>query len=486
MACNHHDHDHHHEDHDHELKFHYSVYTDKFELYAEADPFIIGLSSNILNHFSNLPDFTPLTNGTISLKLISGEQIVEQRLEEPQSPGTYIFDITPAHQGEAILEYNVSTEDGDFKIIIPEIRIFSSVDEAIPEIQKHEPSKVNTTVFSKEQSWKTDFATAYPVREPFGYIIKTAAQVQASSSSETVISAGMSGIISNIDNSILDGNNIYKGQKLFSIHGGSFADNNSFVRYMEAKNNFERAKADFDRSSLLVEDKIISDKDMLQSKNAYENARSIYENLDQHFNAGGQTITSPIEGFVRQLYIKNGQFVEAGQPLVLVSQNKMLVLRAEIQNRYLQYLQNIVTANIRIPETDKIFTLEELNGKIISTGKAAGSDNYLIPLNIEISNSANLMAGSFVELYLKTITNTVALTLPVSAIIEEQGVFFVYVQITPELFEKREIKIGATDGIKTEIIQGINENERIVTKGAIMIKLAQSTGELDAHSGHIH
>ncbi|MCK7461958.1 MAG: hypothetical protein MZU84_07820 [Sphingobacterium sp.] len=58
--------------------------------------------------------------------------------------------------------------------------------------------------------------------------------------------------------------------------------------------------------------------------------------------------------------------------------------------------------------------------------------------------------------------------------------------MTPELFEKREVLPGVTDGIRTEILKGIFENERIVTQGAVFIKLAQSTGTLDAHSGHVH
>ena len=90
------------------------------------------------------------------------------------------------------------------------------------------------------------------------------------------------------------------------------------------------------------------------------------------------------------------------------------------------------------------------------------------------------------ELYLKTVSDAEVLTIPNQAIIEEQGRYSIFVQVTPELFEKREIKTGQTDGIRTEVISGLADNERIVTKGAVMIRLAQSTGALDAHSGHVH
>ena len=51
---------------------------------------------------------------------------------------------------------------------------------------------------------------------------------------------------------------------------------------------------------------------------------------------------------------------------------------------------------------------------------------------------------------------------------------------------KREVKIGGTDGLNTEIISGITSKDRVVSKGAMMIKLAQATGTLDANSGHNH
>jgi multidrug efflux pump subunit AcrA (membrane-fusion protein) len=54
------------------------------------------------------------------------------------------------------------------------------------------------------------------------------------------------------------------------------------------------------------------------------------------------------------------------------------------------------------------------------------------------------------------------------------------------LFEKRLVVPGVTDGRNTRINSGINSGERIVTNGAISLKLAQGTGALDPHAGHVH
>jgi len=271
-----------------------------------------------------------------------------------------------------------------------------------------------------------------------------------------------------------------------TIKGSGLAENNSAVRFAEAQNNFEKASADYERARLLAEDKIVSEKQLLETKTLYENARSVYENLKQNFSAAGQTVFSPMSGFVKQLFVRNGQYVEAGQPLTVISQNKSLLLRAEVQQKYARHLLSIATANIRTTEDDKTYTLEELNGIVISVGKTTTTDNFLIPVTLQINNIGNFVPGGFVELYLKTVSNSKALTIPVSAVIEEQGNFFVFVQVTPELFEKREIKTGATDGIRIEVMSGLADGERIVLKGAVLIKLSQATGTLDAHSGHVH
>jgi multidrug efflux pump subunit AcrA (membrane-fusion protein) len=184
--------------------------------------------------------------------------------------------------------------------------------------------------------------------------------------------------------------------------------------------------------------------------------------------------------------VQNGQFVEAGQPVLLVSQNKDLFLKAELQPRFFDLLGHITSANIRLMNSNRTYTLEELNGRVLSYGKTTDIANPLIPVIFRVNNKAGLLSGSFVEMFIKTQTNTQAITVSNGAVIEEMGDYFVFVQLTPELFDKRPVKKGVTDGICTEITEGITAGERVVSKGAMLVKLSQAAGALDAHSGHAH
>jgi RND family efflux transporter MFP subunit len=317
-------------------------------------------------------------------------------------------------------------------------------------------------------------------------VIKTTALVQSSPGGEIMITAKTNGIAVITSENLLEGMEVAAGQALLSVSGNNLADGNISVKYAEAESNFIKAKADYERSVELVKDKIVSEKDLIASKNQYEIAKSVYDNLNKNFSSTGQTVTSPKSGFVKRVLVKNGAYVEAGQPLVVVSQDKTLVLSADLPLKYASVLSSIQTANIRSVQNNKSYTLEELNGKVLSYGKATNNDNFLIPVSLMIDNRGDFISGSFVEIYLKTQTNEQALTVPNEALLEEQGIFFVWIQVNPELFEKREVTIGKTDGLKTEILGGLAACERIVTRGAMLIKLAQATGTLDAHSGHVH
>jgi RND family efflux transporter MFP subunit len=474
------------DDHDEEIKIKLTAYSNEFELFAEADPFIAGESSGILSHLSHLPDFRALENGSVTIRLIIDNKEVSQTLDKPTRKGIYKFELKPEIKGSGKLIYDININNNQYQLIAPDIMVYSNEDEADQAAESIVTSQTNTVVFTKEQSWKIEFSTGLPIIEPFGQVIKTSALVESSSGDEMIISAKTSGMVMFSENPVSDGMDINAGQVLFAISGSGMADNNLSVRYQEAQSNYERTRLEYERKKELAKDKIVSDKELLAAKNEFDNAKAVFEMLNRDFSDGGQIVKSPMTGFVKHLYVTNGQYVEAGQPVVSVSKNKTLILKADVQQKYAPVLGSITAANIRTVNDNRTYTLQELNGKILSFGKSANEGNYLIPVSIRVDNPGNFIPGSYVELYLKTITNTEALTIPNSALMEDQGNYFVFVQVNPELFEKREVRPGSTDGLRTEIIRGLNSGERIITTGAILVKLAQATGTLDAHSGHVH
>lgn len=473
--------------HDHEVvKLQLDSYNQKFEVFAEADPFVVGEPSNILAHFTWLENFKALESGKITISMIVGTKGIREVQEKPLRKGIYSFQLKPVAEGVGMIIFDIETNGEKYQIIVPHIEVFADEHDAIHEAEHHAVSDPNAIAFTKEQSWKIDFETSPVELGPFGQIIRTSAKVLPLQNDEVIVPARTSGIVKFSGKTIIEGIDVVKGENMFSISGAGLAENNASVRFAEARTNFEKCKAEYERSKKLAKDQIVSAKQLQEAKSAYETAEAVFINLEKNFNEKGQNVSSPASGFIKHLHVANGEFVEAGQPLFSVVQNNAVLLQADVQQKYAPVLSSISGANIRIPASNKVYTLNELNGKPVSYARTTNADNYMLPVSFQLENNGEFLAGSFVDLFIQTETSKEAITVPNGALLEEQGNYSVFVQLTPELFVKTEVKTGVTNGFRTEIVDGLKTGDRVVSKGAIWVKLAQASGALDPHAGHVH
>ncbi|MDR0305293.1 MAG: efflux RND transporter periplasmic adaptor subunit [Chitinispirillales bacterium] len=473
------------DDHAHDETIQLTAYSSDFELFVDASPFVAGQASNVLAHFSHLKNFKPLEEGKVTVSLIVGTDGIRQTLDKPTKTGIYFFRLSPQAAGSGRIVFDMETASGKHQIIVPDITVYADEHEAYEAAAAGAATSIDGVAFTKEQSWKVDFATAEARLEPFGQIIRTTAQIQLSHDDERIISAKTGGTVF-FNAVVTEGKTVNKGQTLFTIDASAVADNNLAVRYAEAQTEHARAKTEYERKTELAKDNIVSQSDLLRAKTEFTNAETVYNNLRQNFSAGKQSVSSPINGYVTRVLAQKGQYVEAGQPILIVSRNRDLLIKAELQPKHFRLLGNITGANIRILNSNQTFSLESLGGRVLSYGRSADISNPLIPVVFQVSNNEGFLAGSFVEMFIKTLNSAQAVTVPNEAIIEEMGNKFVFVQLTPQFFDKRSVKTGLTDGFRMEIKDGLRAGERVVSKGAIFVKLSQASGALDPHAGHAH
>ncbi|MHC1780794.1 MAG: efflux RND transporter periplasmic adaptor subunit [Bacteroidales bacterium] len=474
------------DEHEHEESLQLTSYSDSFEVFAEATPFVKGVTSDILAHFTFLSDFKPLEESSVKASLIIDSEEVSQTMDAPARKGIYSFSLTPVKAGSGKVIFDINSSKGSSRVIVDNIKVFADVHDAEHYAAEAVATSSNGAVFTKEQSWKVDFATEESRKGPFGQVIKTTAQLLPSQAEEQLIIAKTGGIVIFSSGDILEGKEVKRSETLFRIESSSMADANMSVRYNEVSAEYARAKTEYERKLKLASEKIVSESELLKAKTELENIESVHKNLSQNFSKTGQSVSAPIGGFIKQVLVRNGEYVQQGAGLAVVSQNNNLLIRADLNPKYYSMLESIVSATIKEQNSGKVYTLEELKGKLVSFGRSAGSENPLIPVVFRINNSVNLLPGSFVQLIIKTKSQDEVVTIANEAIIEEMGNYFVYRQLTPEFFEKSEIKIGQTDGYRTEVISGLKEGDRVISKGAMLVKMAQASGALDAHSGHVH
>lgn len=462
----------------------YTLYTDNSELFVEFKPPVVGTETRFAAHFTILGErFVALQEATITLTLTVNGKPVTVEANKPEVPGIFRLRLTPTTEGTGKLVFNIKTKNYTDEIIIENIKVYADQKTALAE--QPEESGSSDIAYLKEQAWKIEFANAPVKKQPFSNIIKTSGQILSAPGDEMIVTAKASGIVLFTGNKTIIGSAVNVGTALFTITGGDLAEGNIDANYKEAKANFEKTKTDYDRAKELVKDKIVSEKDFQETKLKFENAQTAFNTIAKNYSANGQTVSSAMNGFVKYIFVTEGQFVEAGTALATISKNKKLLLQANVSQKYFNNLSAITSANFKTTDNEKVYSTQELNGKVISYGKSASANSPFIPITFEIDNTGNIISGSLAEVYLKSFPIPDAMVIPVSSLIEEQGNFFVYVQTEGERFQKREVKLGATDKKIVQVLSGIEEAERVVTKGAYQIKLSTASGTLPAH-GHEH
>ena len=98
---------------------------------------------------------------------------------------------------------------------------------------------------------------------------------------------------------------------------------------------------------------------------------------------------------------------------------------------------------------------------------------------------ARLRVGQSVNLFVETARAEDTLAIPSAAIVEEDGRPIAFVQAGGETFQKRDLTLGIRDGNWVQVLSGITEGERVVTKGAYAVRLASVSSAIPAH-GHVH
>ena len=337
-------------------------------------------------------------------------------------------------------------------------------------------------VFTKDQAKKAGVVVKKIEAGEFNDVIKTAGQVLSAQGDERTVAATASGIVGYVNKSLTDGSSVNAGQGLFTISSKGIVDGDASAA---ARVAYDAAKKAYDRAASLVKDKIISQREYDEAKANLDRAKADLNTVSGRAATTGVTVTSPISGYLISLLVKPGEYVSVGQPIATVSQNRRLQLRAEVSERYFDRLSNITSANFILPyRPDETLSLSELNGRVVSFGKASAAGSYYLPVIFEFDNTGNVIPGSYAEIYLLGAPRKGVISVPKGAIAEEQGLYFVFVETSAEHFEKREVKLGANNGTSVEVKSGLKSGEKVVVAGAIHVKMAGLSSAIP--HGHSH
>ena len=247
--------------------------------------------------------------------------------------------------------------------------------------------------------------------------------------------------------------------------------------------NLASAKKEYERLLPLYKQGLVTASTLNEAERGYREAEALAEGSAP---SGRIALTVPEAGTITSLAANSGQFVESGTPVASVSKNTRLTLRADLPARFSSHLPEIVSANIRPENSDSAISLRDYDGKIISSPSGAKAENGYIPVYFSMTGNPASMPGGYAEVYLLGRERDGVITLPLSALVEIQGNRYAYVVYDGHAYEKRLVKTGATDGRNVEIREGVKPGETVVTRGASVVRMAETSAIAPPSHSHNH
>ncbi len=321
-------------------------------------------------------------------------------------------------------------------------------------------------------------------RQPFSFVIRAGGTILPDSKDVINVTSKASGIVRLTDHFLFPGMKVKKGAPLFMITGDELTTDNIEVALREASSDYERARTQYERAGRLIQDKLITMDHYLEARNEFEKAEIRYNNLRSGISANGSVVTAPDNGFINQVYITEGSKVSAGETLLSVIIEHNLVLKADVSPAHLSRLSEINHASFRLVYDDRIYHTRELNGRKISHARSTRGNSFHIPVFFSFDFIPEIIPGTYAEVYLTGSPDRECITVPNTAILEEFGRYYVFVEDKDHNFIKRFITKGLTNGTDTEVRNGLSENEVVVATGAYAIKMSQMTSAVPHSHSH--
>jgi membrane fusion protein, heavy metal efflux system len=474
-----------------------SDWTQKTELFLEYPALVAGDTSRFSVHFTSLTDFKPLKQGQATVRLIDAagaEQVFTS--PAPSRPGIFGMDVKPRSAGFYQMTVQLSSSALGDSHELGAVIVYPVAAQAAG----HAASKKEESIsFLKEQQWAMEFATALVQERTLRESLSVPGEVHPKTGGEVEVTAPSAGRILAASEFPAIGSTVQKGQILATLipRTANLAERaNLELAVSEATTELNLARKDQGRAERLFASGAVPARRVEEAEaqeslaaarfKASENRLKQYEATR---TATGESsiepqfpLRAPIAGIVAEVLVPAGTSVEEGQKIC-----------------HIVSIDPVYVAAI-VPEADA-YRLRQLNGGEIlwagqqsphSLGRQVSSSPLVDPATrtrsvfYETSNSGRQLAiGQMVSLRLFTGSIMKTTAIPEGAVVDDGGRPVVFVQIGGESFQRRPVQLGGRESGYVQVLDGVKPGERIVTRGAYLIRLAALSTQIPAH-GHVH
>ena len=287
------------------------------------------------------------------------------------------------------------------------------------------------------------------------------------------------------------GEHVTAGQVLLSIESADIGT--AYSDYLKAESALQLARRNYEVAKDLYAIKALSKKDLLQAETDFQTAQAEYRRARERLLAlkvpaaeldkprAQQRITSrfdfksPLDGTIVERNVTVGQMVGADPTQLLYTIADLTVLQvvAEVYERDLSR----VVKGTAVSVTVEAYPGEMFPGAIVYVGDVVDPITRTIKVRCDVKNpDRTLKPEMFARVSLTVGLGAPVLAVPKEAVLELGGQAFVFVQTADGAYERKPVVTGMVSGETVHIREGLQAGDKVVVKGALLLKGEQDRG----------
>ena len=472
-------------------------WTNKTELFAEYPALAAGETSRFAIHLTRLDTFKPFTEGQVEVQLRGGSSGPETfRVDAPSRPGIFGVDVKPSDAGTRELVVVLRSSGLDDEHRVGEVEVHANAGAARTAGGKDGEQAPGIT-FLKEQQWTLDFGTALVTEQRVRESIRVPARLEARPGGAADVVAPVDGRLTRVLDLPL-GAAVARGQELARLLPPPAVpgDLPQLRRaHAEAQTALTLATRDRGRAERLTRAGAAPEKRLDEARSAEDQAKArlaaAAASLAQYdaARAGGAAneeglfvVRAPVGGVVAQRNAATGANIAAGTVLFHIVDAEQVHVVGQVPEADAARIRGVNAAEMEIPGRHERVPV----GRLASLAKVLDPQSRTLPITFTFDNrTAGLPVGQSVFLHLLKDTAAPRPVVPAAAVVDDAGRPIVFVQREGETFERRAVTLGLRSGDLVQITEGVKPGDRVVTKGAYLVRLASLSTSVPAH-GHVH
>lgn len=309
--------------------------------------------------------------------------------------------------------------------------------------------------------------------------------------SKALVSPVMGGVVESIK--VMPGEQVKKGDILALLMHPDFTSLQE--EYIQAVNRFELIESEYQRQQKLFEEKVSSEKKLLESKTEYQSLKAQIKSLEMRLGQAGLStekisrgqieafipVRSPIDGIVNTIFTNIGANANQNDPLFEVVCRRNLYVELSVFEKDIMKIKKRQRVTFGLSNIDN----EKYEALVIAVGGSVDEMGRVVKVLAEFKNQGDvLLPGMFVAAEIHTGEEEFD-ALPESAIMNfgsnQTYLYFTLSEPNADrmFFEKRMLKTGFSENgyIQVTLSHPMPEGAMVVTNGGYYIRAEEAKNE---------